>query len=207
MAIPQHGASVEFSFEGKPLTLALPKARTQNLKSAFILGLPKAGSTLLNHIMHPLCEEAGLAAFGLHHELRELGIAPAKAPENVADLFVPNGYVYLGFRSFPYKFGLPVFASGRTILLVRDPRDMVVSLYFSLAHSHTKPGQGASDGLLKSFNERRRQAQEQDIESFVLGKTRAVQNYFASIDRNLQDIEHKCWRYEDVIFDKLRWTY
>jgi len=206
MAKQQQGISVEFAFEGKSQTLTLPDPGKQDLKSAFILGLPKAGSTLLNRIMQPLCEEAGLAAYGLHHELRRLGIPPAKAPANVAELFLPTGYVYLGFRSFPYHFAIPGFASGRTILLVRDPRDMVVSLYFSLAHSHTKPGQAASDSLLKTFNERRQQAQEQDIDSFVLSKTRAVQNYFASIERNLDGIDHKCWRYEDIIFDKERWT-
>lgn len=200
------GASIDFTFEGKQLSLALPEAASNTVESVFLMGLPKAGSTLLNRIMQPLCKAVGLTPFGLHAELRRLGIAPARSPRNADALFVPHGYVYAGFRSFPYSFPIPGFASGRTVLLVRDPRDMLVSLYFSHAKSHAAPGSEASESLLNSFNAQRAEAQSQDIRSYVLGKVGIVENDFARMERKLVGIDHKVWRYEDIIFDKLRWT-
>ena len=54
-------------------------------------------------------------------------------------MIVP-GRVYGGFRSMPLVFAQSeLYRRSRKILLVRDPRDALVSEYFSLAYSHGLP--------------------------------------------------------------------
>lgn len=198
--------TITFETQGTTVTMALPKPQSTNIPSVFLLGLPKAGSTLMNNIMPPLCQSAGLTSYAITQQLRQLGIAPKNYPAEARNLFVPHGYAYTGFRGYRFPFRVPDFASGRTIVLVRDPRDMVVSLYYSIAESHSMPGAEASDELLKQFQQQREAAKSSNIAGFVRDKAQAVANNFRNLERRLKGIDHKVWRYEDIIFDKLRWT-
>jgi hypothetical protein len=53
------------------------------------------------------------------------------------EIFHPKGYLYSSFGGYPV--GVPQFERYKVILVVRDPRDLLVSRYFSIAYSHSVP--------------------------------------------------------------------
>lgn len=197
IAFMVNGQRCAFTVEG-PGDLTIP--------SAFLLGLPKAGSTLLTRLMRPVTRAAGLTFVTMQEALHNLGVGPKDIPVEVNQAFRPKGYVFGGFRSLPGAVTLPPFATGRTVLLVRDPRDMLTSLYFSLAYSHRPPGEGAGGALAASFEEKRREVNLMDIDAFALGAARTVAGQYRTVEHKLQGISHKLYRYEDIIFDKLAWA-
>lgn len=204
----QAAAACEIVFEvnGQRCAFAMEAPGDESIASVFLLGLPKAGSTLLNRIMSPLSQAAGLSFVAVQEVLRGIGVRPLDFPAEVNQVFRPSGYAFGGFRSLPGAMTLPPYAADRTVLLIRDPRDMLTSLYFSLAVSHTPPGGGAGGALAASFEERREQANRVEIDQFVLANARIVAGQYRQIEQKLVDIPHKLYRYEDVIFDKLAWT-
>ncbi|PRY20246.1 hypothetical protein CLV78_11431 [Aliiruegeria haliotis] len=198
--------SISFDVNGGTHKITLPEPGNQETRSVFILGLPKGGSTLLNRLMQPLCKHAGLAPFNLPATMRNLGLKPDRWPEGSNDLYLETGYAYVGYRGWPQPGGIPAFASGRTVFLVRDPRDMLVSLYFSQAFSHTPPGQEADEGLAKEFERQRSEAQQQELNDFALENAPRLSKIYQADFEKVDAIEHRVWRYEDVIFEKLTWV-
>ena len=126
------------------------------LPSIFIVGLVKSGSTLLNRIMRPITAAAGLTYRSPADEMFKRGLNFKKSTVD----FEPFGYAYGGFRDLPWP--LPDYAGGRTVVLVRDPRDALTSFYFSMAYSHVPPGTADSPDLLRAFEVRRDRARHDD---------------------------------------------
>ena len=88
-------------------------------------------------------------------------------------------------------------------MLIRDPRDAIVSAYFSFANSHKPPAKGLA---LEQFNQRREYLKSIDLETYVLEHSRQVKLAFNRYNRYLnKDSLLKVYRYEDIIFDKLNW--
>jgi hypothetical protein len=72
--------SLALEVSGEAFRLELPPSTGEDVASVFLAGLPKAGSTLLNRLMRPIPEAAGLAFYALPEELRSLGVRPADFP-------------------------------------------------------------------------------------------------------------------------------
>lgn len=168
----------------------------------FVLSIRKCGSTLLNNVC------LNLAAYNKDNYVN---IPEAMFDHNITvsawindpalcDLVVP-GNVYGGFRDFPVGVaGHPVFCDGRKVLLVRDPRDALVSEYFSNAFTHPIPqGEGLVTTHLVSEREA---ARAQAIEDYVLGHAAGMAATFAAYVPLLTDANARVLRYEDIIFDK-----
>jgi hypothetical protein len=200
------GREVTFALEGRQFTFKTPRPGDPSIPSAFLVGLPKAGSTLLNRLMRPIITAAGLSFVALQEILFDMGVAAQAIPREVNVAFEPCGYVFGGFRSLPGGFSIPSFASDRTIVLVRDPRDMLTSLYFSLARSHRPPGNAVGEGLAATFSQQREEVNRMSIDAFALERAGIVANQFRIVTNKLSMISHRLYRYEDVVFDKLSWT-
>ncbi len=198
--------SIQFDVNGVSLELRLPEKTNDTLASAFLVGLPKAGSTLLNRIMRRLCIRAGLSPFSLNNEMRNMGVSANTYPANIAELYDPTGYLYMGFRGLSVYHTLPAFASGHIVYLIRDPRDMVVSAYFSEGFSHRPPGTTVGSGMADEFEARRQEVVQTPIDAYVLNTARAVLRNFELTRTQLATLDHRMWRYEDVIFEKQRWV-
>jgi hypothetical protein len=138
--------------------------------------------------------------------MRAMGVEPRDIPTAVNGAFAAAGYAYGGFRSLPGGFSIPPFAAHRTILFVRDPRDMLTSLYFSLAHSHRPPGNAVGEALATAFREQREEVNRMSIDAFALERTNTVINQFRIVNKKLSGIPHRLYRYEDVVFEKLSWA-
>ena len=128
-----------------------------------------------------------------------------ECPLDVVMLMERKGFLYHGFRSFwallPYVRG---FKESKKLLLVRDPRDICVSYYFSMAKSHTVPdGGGARDRVLAQ----RAEANQLDVNKYInAGRCDFILNNMRAYKR-MTELYDNChvFRYEDVIFKKRKW--
>ncbi len=193
---------IEFELEGRRCVFEVDGPGDPDIPSIFLLGLPKAGSTLLNRLMKPVSKSAGLTWVAVQEIMFSMGVATPAIPPQVNEVFRPAGYAFGGFRSLPPAVRLPAYASGRTVLLVRDPRDMLTSLYFSLAESHRPPGESVGGELAARFHQQREQVNLMGIDAFALANVGVVAGQFEVVEKKLTGVAHKLYRYEDVIFDK-----
>lgn len=70
--------------------------------------------------------------------------------------------------------GIPNFEDYLVLLVIRDPRDILVSHYFSTAYSHPLPGQAK----LSSFMERRQFALSSGVDDYVLAMSKELQKRY-----------------------------
>lgn len=170
--------------------------------SFFIFSLPKAGSTLLMQMITDVCQLQHIPIVDLATEIFNRGIQPGMLQDDINAIWNDKGYAYLGFRSFFPAMNFD-FARTKNILLVRDPRDMVVSLYFSLKYSHVEPSQDA--GVDNPIAANRERLQKIDIDQYVVGMAQAYNKYFNDYLIQLPTETTRVYRYEDVIFKKKEW--
>jgi len=88
---------------------------------------------------------------------------PEYLHEHRETAFTPNGIFYGPFRRM---FALPDLERYRIILMLRDPRDVIVSNYFSRAFSHPTPSNKAR---AKTFLKQRSDLQGRDINEYATG--------------------------------------
>lgn len=173
----------------------------------FIFALHKSGSVLLNRIVDDLSDAADVPVFNFPELLFENGIRFQDLEEVPADLFEKEGMIYSGFRHVPkepceMRFG----KGGKVILMVRDPRDILVSMYFSMKGSHAVPKSGKSREKLLKIREN---AEALSIEEFVRSGCDRLRKKFRRYQKALvenDDLETRVFRYEDVIFEKPTWV-
>lgn len=170
---------------------------SNEFKAAYVFALAKSGSTLLENMLVTYCQIKNIPQLSIFDVAFNQGIGTAEIDTDVRELIEQDGRIYSGFRHFP-TFELNV-TSKRTILLVRDPRDMLVSLYFSILKSHTIPK--ANENLGKQ----REQANMRTIDEDVLVRANGYLNQFNRYKKMLAKSELKTYRYEDIIYKKDSW--
>ena len=127
------------SKDGRRYKVTLPDPKP-DLLSAYVFSFARSGSTLLNNIVTAYCSYLDIPTFSLFNSAFDQGIHTQSIQKDAAGCFEKTGYIYTGFRHFP-AFDLDL-TDVPAIWLVHDPRDMLVSLYYSVLKSHSIP-----DGL------------------------------------------------------------
>ena len=171
----------------------------------FVFGLHKCGSSLMNAIFVELCTYLKVPAIAIPEIMFNEGILSSVWQEcDSLNSLIADGDCFRGFRDFPIFLARNPFLEVRKkILLVRDPRDAIVSSYYSFIHSHTVPISGS---LRDRIIDDRLQFSDMTIEDFALKQVDTVRNsfnlYHQALTRN-----HllKIYRYEDIIFEKFNW--
>jgi hypothetical protein len=155
--------------------------------------------------MRDLSSRVGLTYVSIMEEFFAIGLPDANMPPETSAIFVPHGYCYGGFRYLPRRFEIPILADAKPILLVRDPRDMLVSHYYSMRDSHPEPG-----NALKSVNSRmtmRDWARSLEIDDYVHKAAETFRRFLTNYRTILcADYSTKIFRYEDVIYRKAEWV-
>lgn len=181
---------------GRSFTFSFPEPA--KCPSFFVFSLPKAGSTLLNNIMGEVCYNLNIPVINLPTKIFNIGIVPNELTNDVNRVWRESGYAYLGFRNFWPTLGFD-FTKTKNILLVRDPRDILVSLYFSLKYSHKIPD---DHPMLKH----RKLYSKIGIDEAVLKEALKFKNQFHIYLKNLGSTSTtRVYRYEDVVFRKREW--
>ncbi len=190
-------------------TIAQTRWVPSRKESVLVFSLPKAGSVLLDSIVHAMSDQAGLWYFGLEERLFQAGVPIERCPPETSALFLRRGYCYSGFRRLPEAFEIPILDRARKVLLVRDPRDMLVSLYFSLTRSHASPGalaEGDAGSHQERFEADRAGEMAASIDGFVIRRAPVIADIYAGYARILDDPKTLVSRYEDVLYDKAGWA-
>lgn len=168
--------------------------------SRFVFAMHKSGSTLLNKMLGNALRLAKVPQIAPGESAFSAGLSGNQLI-NPQDFVFERGYCYRGYRMLPPYLQAMDISKNKKILLVRDPRDMLVSHYFSTAFSHVVPETG---GVRDKMLERREAARTETIDEYVLSRTDFFSKEFAGYEP-LLGTELRTYRYEDVIFDKANW--
>lgn len=135
------------------LHFSVNKSATQYVKD--LLGKVGAENGLTSAHLHGYAFDSDLPFFD-HLSSEEF--------QKYKHVFHPRGYVYSVFGGA--IDGIPNLEEYRTVLMVRDPRDVLTSMYYSMAYSHVLPDAGGNKQ--EDFVTRRKHTREISIDEFVL---------------------------------------
>jgi hypothetical protein len=174
----------------------------------FVLGLRKCGSSIMNSMVHDLARLNGRSFVDVGGRFFAANITEQDWRHDPAVLSaLAPGNVYGGFRAMPLvmtQSGL--YRRSRKILLVRDPRDALVSEYFSIAFSHGLPEGAPEEGSAREeFLALRQAALTKRLETMVLERAGLLNAAFLEYAAVVQDPLARIYRYEDVILQKRPW--
>lgn len=134
------------------------------LKSVLALSMHKAGSSIADNIFTEICAARG-------YDIDRIALQVPSQPMPEPDFF--HAYVpkmresgaYYGMARDPASHDLAILPKLKLIVQVRDPRDCIVSAYFSYRQSHKAP----SDPTKKAEHAARQaELQSVDITRFCL---------------------------------------
>ncbi|HLO15690.1 MAG TPA: sulfotransferase domain-containing protein [Anaerolineales bacterium] len=120
-------------------------------------------------------------------------------------VFKPNGYLYstLGGMSE----GIPDLGEYKIVLMLRDPRDVLVSNYYSIAYSHGLPIEGSMrhDG----FVQERMRAREMSLDDYACDQSSWVkgvyERYYNLLVKKYPPSFYYYTSYEAMVGDYPRW--
>ena len=184
------------SDQGRKYKVSLPDPHP-DLVSAYLFAFARGGSTLLDNMIGAYCQFIDVPTFSLFNTAFDQGILTQTIQKDAAVCFKKLGYIYTGFRHFP-AFDLDV-SDAPIIWLARDPRDMLVSLYYSVLKSHVIPR-----GLV-TLKKNRKEAETLNVNQYVINKVGVYSGQFQRYQKMLEGSNLKVYRYEDVIYEKEKW--
>lgn len=170
-----------------------------NSRSVVFWTVHKAASRYLYGVFRRLVQSAGMPAVNFASMLFEQGESIEWTPES--NEFVSNnsnGYFFGPFRQPEQRPTGLSFEDFTQILVVRDPRDIVTSHYFSNRFSHRLPGQ--------QDEQREEKSDAGEIDEYVLRVAPRFATRFAEYGEMLSDqAPISVYRYEDLLFDFDNW--
>ena len=176
------------SLTGQSYEVDVPPAKA-DMPAGYIFALPRGGSTLLNNMLSSYCSEVRFPWMSLYDQAFNQGVATGQIAEDAEKLISEPGRIYLGFRHYPrFEFRIP--PDSKTVLLVRDPRDILVSLYFSVKHSHALK----NESIMRANSD----ANIMSIDEFVIERAQSILGIYQAYEANLINEVSKLYRYEDV---------
>ena len=171
-----------------------------DIDSFFVFALPKSGSVLQDKVFEDVCSELNIPLFSIAKTAFNQGVEEGNFNADICELFAPRGYGFYGFRYLPpYLKGFDL-SQFKKFLLVRDPRDILVSHYFSMKKSHAIPEGEMGNRLLQQ----RQNIQSLNIDEYALSKAQIFDKIFKSYI-TIDDSLLKVFKYEDIVFNKSAW--
>lgn len=181
--------------------ISLPPPASAN-PSVYAFSMHKGGSTLLFSILQELAPSIGLSYFSLPDELFRLGFDINEPNPSRSRYFLEKGYIYGGFRLPCPDIPDELLKNSRKVVLLRNPLDALVSLYYSITRSHVKPGDSRSRAAAKRFERNRNLASSMDIDAFAIQRSEKQHRTLKSYLDMAHDPLTAVYMYEDVIYRK-----
>ena len=177
--------------------------REGSFAPCFAFSIHKCGSSLMHGMIAGVCRQANIAGVTLPDILFDLGIADREWNSELTLLpAFQRNLLYFGFRHLPEIFLNPAFRlrDRRFVLLVRDPRDALVSQYFSFgrkAASHALPKVNP-DAVGKIIEMQPDLSIDDYVLKFAADLNRKLISYRSALNFELGLVR----RYEQIFFDK-----
>ena len=175
--------------------------------ACFALGVRKSGSTMLHRIVNLLARRNGVNSVDIAGSFFRAGFRASDWAQADLAAVVAPGNVYVDFRNFPAPLEKnEEFRRARKVFMFRDPRDPLVSQYFSDAYSHSLPSRETEQGAraAEAFEQKRAEALATPIDAYVLKHARAFDNTLMAYAATLSDPTCLPLRYEEYVFQKRR---
>lgn len=171
---------------------------TSDRPSVMHFTLHKCASVYLQTKLHMLAEQIGLTPLDLDGYFFD---SAQPQPFTVQR----RGFFYGPFRSLDDAFGVrrewPDLRGYKIIVVIRDPRDVLTSLYYSMAYSHRTPRGDARD----SFLAMRQEVQQIDIDQHVRQEARVFLPRYRSYFRLAQQYDVHLTTYEQLVTNPDAW--
>lgn len=179
---------------------------TSSHPSVLHFSVNKAATQYTKRIMIRCGEENGLLTVRLSDyawvkEFPYLFTLSAEDVKQYLHIFRPTGYLYSVFGGLVE--GIPNIQAYRTVVMIRDPRDALVSGYHSYSKSHAVPQAKSKAEDFLAFRER---ISKQTLDDYVMemsGNTRWRMQQYLDLSRSYPGV---CvLKYEDMIADFESW--
>lgn len=203
MNIKKHQLVKDFFKAIKPAKLANP--------SVYAFALPKSGSKMFFSILNVICSNMHLSYIDLPLFAYTRGIQYDKSsiePELKNIYKNDKGCCFCGFRHFPKFIKLFGIENRKLVLIVRDPRDILVSYYFSMKYSHPKfVASTDNPDDIQAMNDRNTVSRltEKPLDDYVLILSHGIKLAFDSYSHLIDNTNIKIFQYENFIFNKYQW--
>lgn len=169
-----------------------------NQRSLIFFTTQKCASRYVSEVLDSLATPAGMV-----HADYDAYVTMARIPKE-KNPFSPVGLPN-AFRSQGYYYGpigtfrdVPDLESYSVVLQLRDPRDMLTSLYFSTAFSHAL--------INPKMIRRRKEALSLDVDEYVLKEAKEYQFIYAQYCEMLLGKKNVLFlKYEDMVADFPNW--
>ncbi len=124
--------------------------------------------------------------------------------ETLRNLFLPQGCLYAPIRQPTLLSSLPHLSDFQVIVFLRDPRDCLTSLYYSVAFSHRPP---RDPDAQSAFFQHRERIQQWSLDDFVLSRApRWAQRYGQYCNALDQHDNVELMTYEQFVLDFPAWV-
>lgn len=167
----------------------------------------KAATQHVKGVLRKISTENGLLPVSIHDyafvsKMPFLDHLAYEQMEEYKHIFKETGYLYSVFGGMIEN--IDNFNKYRVVLSIRDPRDILVSNYYSVAYSHPIPP--VESNKRKEFLERRAWAKEVGIDEFVLKESNRVYSIFDRYKSSLCKYHNVgIVKYEDMIHNYQEW--
>ena len=151
------------SRNGTRAKIQIPEPR--DMHSVFVVAGHKTGSVLLTNIINDIKVATQCPAIAVEGDVWQHGFAIKDWPDELYAFLSQPGFIFYSFRWLQKLPELPNFAESKKIFLVRDPRDVAVSYFYSMKKSHVIPKKGSSREQIAKLREF---ANQTDINEFVI---------------------------------------
>jgi len=153
------GSHVTENTHPSVIHFSLNKAATQFTKKLLVQAAAEHGMTPVH-----INEYAFFTEFPYLTGLSEEGMVSYR------HIFQPRGYLYSAFGGFVP--GIPNLEEYKVVLMIRDPRDILVSWYYSIAYSHSIPPE--TSNRHNEYVEHRASARDMTVDEHVLSQSDRV---------------------------------
>ncbi|MEP3334407.1 sulfotransferase domain-containing protein [Sedimentitalea sp.] len=173
-----------------------------DIKSFMALSMHKAGSSITQQILTDFAIAKGYEIDLVSHQVSDSPMKEADLFRSYQDQMRLQG-VYYGVARGPYVRSLKILDRLKTIIQIRDPRDCLISGYFSFTISHPAP---RNPDKQKNFERKRAKRMQMTADEFALDR---AENYRMRM-QILADIAERhddclMLKYEEMVTDTSTW--
>jgi Sulfotransferase domain len=171
-------------------------------QSIIFFTMEKSASVYMIGVLQQFSQELGMTY--LNHEgdfwvRGEQFKGVISDPEKAEEFLSPRGYIYGPFRGFYQE--IPNIEKYKVILMLRDPRDVLTSAYFSSAYSHYIPP--AQEEKMMQI---RKEALDSRIDDYVINTIPSIVDRYYEYAQQCLGKQHVLFvKYEDMVADFSGW--
>lgn len=170
-------------------------------KSIVFIGMTRGGSSIISEIISVMAQSQGYEAVDIEGGHYDRGVPPEHISPQVFENIALNGYYYGPFRGASSPLRKADLRGLQKIVVVRDPRDCLVSHYYAMKNIHT------SFSIGKNIDEMQK---GREISLGIDDHCLDVVDDYREILRGLMSFLYRnsdaiVYRYEDIFSNPMEW--